>query len=75
METSSCRVCIIESDKSYSCNHDKNTIFLMAVWLKHHPKSLFEFHICVHHEHALLDTNRNIYQSIKKFVDYYNLYE
>ena len=75
MDKSSCQVCAMEAKPDQSCNHDENTVFLMSVWLKNRPQSLLEFYICVYSELSLNDSEKDISSSIKKFVQYYNLYE
>ena len=75
MDQTNCPVCEWENIPNQLCNHDENTVFLMAVWLKSPPKSLLEFYICVYHELSLLDTDKDINSSVKKFVQYYKLFE
>ena len=75
MNPSKCQVCLLENVPNNVCNHDENTVFLMSCWLKYRPKSLLEFYICIHHEVSLIDPNKCINHSVKKFVDYYNLFE
>ena len=75
MSSSKCQICALENSSSESCSHDDNTVFLMAVWLKTRPQSLLEFYICVYHELSLLDTEKDIYKSIDKFVEYYKLFQ
>ena len=70
-----CRVCELEDIPNQSCQHDENTVFLMGIWLKYRPETLLEFYICVHHEFSQIDAEKHINPSVKKFVQYYKLYE
>ena len=64
----SCYVCLLSGDSV--CTHDKNTVLLMRIWLKYRPTTLLEFYIRVY-DHI----DENINESIKNFIERYNLYE
>ena len=64
----SCYVCLLCGDSV--CTHDKNTVLLMRIWLKYRPTTLLEFYIRVY-DHI----DENINESIKNFIERYNLYE